>query len=114
MHFFKYIVMLFVNTQLQCLLAIFIHWKQIKIVVGSAMKDAPVIVNRRVKQRVRCATVFRLNMEGDVSEFEIRVVAENHIPSRKLTDRRLFVSPAAVKDFSEHLTGDASPDIITL
>ena len=109
--------MLLFEAEFQGLLAIFVQGKQVEIVVGSAMENAPVIVDGGIEERVGVTAVFRLDMEGDIPELEIRVVTEDHvaprIPKESSRVRMNCSSPTAVENDSQHLTGGVSLDIIT-
>jgi NADH-quinone oxidoreductase subunit A len=73
-----YCPVLLIQPQFQSLLPILIQGKQIKIVIGSSVQDAPVVVHRRVDQGVSWSAIFCLHMKRNVSEFEIGVVPEDH------------------------------------
>jgi len=75
--------MLLFQTQLESLLAVLIEGKQIEVVIGPAVQDAAMVVDRGIEQGMSFATIFGLNVESDVSELKIGVVAKNHIPSAK-------------------------------
>src|ERR1700740_2593988 len=70
--------MLFTHTQFKRLLTVFGQRKQIKIVAGSAVQDAPVEVHGGIDQGVGCSAVFRLHVKGEIADSEIAVVPENH------------------------------------
>ena len=61
--------MLLVQAQFEGLLVAVVQWKQIKIVIGSAVEDAPLIVHRGIEEGVRHSAIFGLHVIRDISDF---------------------------------------------
>ena len=78
--FFENGFVLVSEPQLQCFFAVGIERQEIKIIVGAAMQDSAAAVNRGVDEGIGDATVLGLDVKGEVTDFDIGVVAEQHVP----------------------------------
>ena len=70
--------MLLIEAKFQGLETVGVERKQIKVIVGAAVKDAALVIDGGIEEGVSLAAIFRLDVEGQGAEFHIGIVAEEH------------------------------------